>query len=177
MYSNGTKKLKNLGRRFHEWKLVWSFGLIYSVKRVKNSEKNATFQNWLKVHPKTETHEPNVYPTILGGVSQGFWSPFLDWGAGSAIFLHLKTGTFVKSARFQVPKNGPSSAPIYKQTPKTLRNTSQIGGVDIWVMRFHFWASIEPNFKNCIFSTVFDPFFTYMGQKLKVWCNRPNIEL
>ena len=31
-----------------------------------------------------ETHEPNVYPTILGGVSQGFWSPFLDLGAWSA---------------------------------------------------------------------------------------------
>ena len=52
MYRNGTKNLKNLGRRFHEWKLVWSFGLIYSVKRVKNSEKNAIFQNWPKTHPK-----------------------------------------------------------------------------------------------------------------------------
>ena len=28
IYRNGTKKLKNLGRRFHDWKLVWSFGLI-----------------------------------------------------------------------------------------------------------------------------------------------------
>ena len=28
-----------------------------------------------------ETHEPNVYPTILGGALQGFRSPFLDWGA------------------------------------------------------------------------------------------------
>ena len=34
-----------------------------------------------------ETHEPNVYPTILGGVSQGFRSPFLDRGALSAIFV------------------------------------------------------------------------------------------
>ena len=61
MFRNGTKKLKNLGRRFHEWKLVWSFGLIYRVKRVKNSVKNALFKNWLKTHPKNETHEPNVY--------------------------------------------------------------------------------------------------------------------
>ena len=28
------------------------------------------------------------------------------------IFWHLKTGTIAKSARFQVPKNGTSSAPI-----------------------------------------------------------------
>ena len=41
-----------------------------------------------------ETNEPNVYPTILGGVSRGFWSPFLDVGAPSATFWHLKTGTF-----------------------------------------------------------------------------------
>ena len=31
-----------------------------------------------------ETNEPNVYPTILGGVSRGFWSPFEDLGARSA---------------------------------------------------------------------------------------------
>ena len=49
---NGTKFLKNLGRRFHEWKLVWSFGLIYRVKRVKNSVKNAIFKNRLETHPK-----------------------------------------------------------------------------------------------------------------------------
>ena len=59
-----------------------------------------------------ETHDPTVYPTILGGVLRGFWSPFLDWGAKSAIFWHFKTGIFAKSARFQVPKNGTLSAPI-----------------------------------------------------------------
>ena len=41
-----------------------------------------------------ETNEPNVYPTILGGVSRGFWSPFEDLGAQSAIFWHLKMSTF-----------------------------------------------------------------------------------
>ena len=30
----------------------------------------------------------------MRGVSQGFWSPFLDLGARSAIFWQLKTGTF-----------------------------------------------------------------------------------
>ena len=66
--------------------------------------KLATFKNWLDTRPKMETHEPNVYPTILGGVSRGFWSLFLDLGVQSAIFWHLKAGTFNKSARFQVPK-------------------------------------------------------------------------
>ena len=55
------------------------------------------FKNWLDTRPKMETHDPNVYPTILGGVSQGFLIPFLDLGAPSAIFWHLKTGTFGKS--------------------------------------------------------------------------------
>ena len=76
----------------------------------KQWKKNAIFQNWLKTHPKAETYEPNVYPTILGGVSRGFWTPFLDWGTQSAIFWRMKTGTFAKSARFQVPKNGTSGA-------------------------------------------------------------------
>ena len=38
-----------------------------------------------------EKHDPNVCSTILGSVSWGFWSPFLDLGARSAIFWHLKT--------------------------------------------------------------------------------------
>ena len=52
------------------------------------------FKNWLDTRPKMETHDPNVYPTILGGISRGFWSLFLDLGPRSAIFWHLKTGTF-----------------------------------------------------------------------------------
>ena len=72
----------------------------------------AIFKNWLDTRPKMETHEPNVYPTILGGVSRGFWCLFLDLGARSAIFLRLKTGTFAKSAHFEMPKNGTSSAEI-----------------------------------------------------------------
>ena len=62
------------------------------------------FKNWLDTRPKMETHDPNVYPTILGGVSRGFWSPFLDWGARSAIFWHLKTGTFCEP-NFQLGRN------------------------------------------------------------------------
>ena len=72
--------------------------------------KFAIFKNWLDTRPKMETHEPRVYSTILGGVSRGFWSPFLDLAAQSAIFWHLKKGIFGKSARFQVPKNDTLSA-------------------------------------------------------------------
>ena len=56
---------------------------------------------------------------------------------------------FGKSARFQVPKNGTSSDQIFERTLKTLRNTPQNGGLDIWIMHLHFWASIKPNFENC----------------------------
>ena len=42
--------------------------------------------------------------------------------------------------------------------PKTSRNTPQNGGVDVWVMRFHFWVSISPIFKNRVFSTVLTRF-------------------
>ena len=81
-------------------------------EQVKNSQKYAILKNWLNTRPKMETHDPNVYPTILGGVLRGFWSPYLDWGARKASFLHLKTGTFAKSAHLRVQKNDPSSAPI-----------------------------------------------------------------
>ena len=55
-------------------------------------------KNWLGTRPKMETNEPNVYPTFLGGrgVSWGFWGPFEALGARSAIFWHLKMGTFAK---------------------------------------------------------------------------------
>ena len=75
MYRNSTKKLKNLGRRFHEWKLVWSFGLIYSVKRVKNSVKNAISKIGLKPTHKCQTYKTNVLLTILGGS----WLFFAVW--------------------------------------------------------------------------------------------------
>ena len=51
------------------------------VKEPLAELKFAIFKNWLDTRPKMETHEPRVYPTILGGVSRGFWSPFEDLGA------------------------------------------------------------------------------------------------
>ena len=137
------------------------------MKRLQIDSKYAIFKNWPDTHLKMETHDPNVYPTILGGVSRGFWTPFLNRVARSTIFWHLKTGTFGKSARFQVPKNGTSSAQIFKRTPKTSRNTPQNGGVDIWFMRFHFWASIKHILKNRIFSVVLGLFYPLNEPKTK----------
>ena len=70
---------------------VFRFWPYKSVKRAPNGSKNMIFKIWLDTRPKMETHDPNVYPTILGGVSRGFWTPFLDQGARSAIFWHVKT--------------------------------------------------------------------------------------
>ena len=54
-----------------------SFVPFKTVKRLQNGSKNIIFKNWFDTRLKMETHEPNVYPSILGGV-------------------------FAKSARFQV---------------------------------------------------------------------------
>ena len=92
--------------------LIFVFGSIIMGKEPLTELKFAIFKNWLDTRPKMETHDPNVYPTILGGVSRGFWNPFLGWGARSAIFWRAKTGIFAKSASFYVPKNGTFSAQI-----------------------------------------------------------------
>ena len=81
-------------------------------KTGQKTRKNCHFSKLAYIRPKMKMHEPKVYSTILGGVSRGFWTLLLDWGARSAIFWHLKTGNFAKSARFQMPKNGTLSAPI-----------------------------------------------------------------
>ena len=56
-------------------------------------------------------------PPFWGDVGVKKWSPFLDLGARSPIFGHLKMGTFAKSAHFQVPKNEFWSARIKKLRP------------------------------------------------------------
>ena len=71
------------------------FGFMIMGKELLADLNLAIFKIWLDTRPKMEMHDPNVYPTILGGVSRGFWSPFEDLGARSAIFWHSKTGTFV----------------------------------------------------------------------------------
>ena len=91
---------------------LFSFGPFKRVKRLQNASKTLIFKNWLDTCHKKETHEPKLYPTILGGALRGFLTPFLDLGALSAVFWHLKRGTFGESAHFQLPKNGTLSAQI-----------------------------------------------------------------
>ena len=43
------------------------------------------------------------------------FSPFLDSGSQSATFWYPKVGTFAKSARFQMSKNGTLSVRIQKR--------------------------------------------------------------
>ena len=53
-------------------------------------------------------------PPFWGDVGVKKWSQFFDSGTPKPIFGHLKMGTFGKSAHFQVPENGTSSAQIKK---------------------------------------------------------------
>ena len=60
-----------------------------------------------------------------GDVGVKKWSRFFCFGAQSAIFLHVKMGTFAKCARFQVPKNGTSGAETKKTRPLFNANIPQ----------------------------------------------------
>ena len=73
--------------------------------------------------------------------------------------------SFVKSARFQVPKNG----------KKTLFNANihQNGGLHVCLMRLSLLGRFKPIFKNCTFSIDFEPFFLLHGQKTKSAQNYP----
>ena len=70
------------------------FGFIIMGKELLADLNLTIFKIWLDTRPKMEIHDPNVYPTILGGVSRGFWGLLEALGARSAIFWHLKTGQF-----------------------------------------------------------------------------------
>ena len=54
----------------------------------------------------------------------------------------------------------------YQRSPKTSRNTPQNGWVDIWVMRFHFRASIKPVFESHVFRAVSGPFHPLYETKI-----------
>ena len=124
--------------------------------------KNMIVKNWLDIRPKMETHEPNVYPTILGGVSRGFWTPFLALGAQSAIFWRLKTGTFAVFKSQKMASRAPKSKNGVQKPGET---PPQNGGEDIWFMRFHFRASIKPILDNHVFRPVLH--VPLKGQKTK----------
>ena len=57
---------------------IFVYGFMIMGKELLAELKIAIVKIWLDTRLKMEMHDPNVYPTILGGVSRGFWSPFLD---------------------------------------------------------------------------------------------------
>ena len=98
---------------------------------------------------------------------------------GKELLTDLKYGIFKswlgsrpKMAKVPVFKcqkiNGTSSAQIFERTPKTPRNTPQNGGVDIWIMHFHFRASMKPNFENCYFSSARSSFPIIINPNTKI---------
>ena len=102
VYQNVKKLSKNyFWGIFLTWPPVSSFWPFKRVKRLQNASKTLIFKNWLDTCHKKETYEPKLYPTILGGVSRGFWSLFLDWGTRRAVFWHLKTGSFAQNANIK----------------------------------------------------------------------------
>ena len=62
------KKFQNYRPINKKIRAVFVFWPFKRVKRAPNGSKNIIFKNWLDTRPKMETHDPNVYPTILGGV-------------------------------------------------------------------------------------------------------------
>ena len=71
-------------------------------KRLKNDQKYAIFQNWLKTHPKVLNAQTKRVLHHFGGMLVEKVVSFFVFffGARSAIFWHLKTGNFSESARF-----------------------------------------------------------------------------
>ena len=57
---------------------IFVFGFMIMEKELLAELKLAFVKIGRDPRPKIKMHDPNVYPTILGGVSRGFWSPFLD---------------------------------------------------------------------------------------------------
>ena len=98
-------------------------------KELLTDLKYGIFKNWLRTRPKMETNEPNVYPTILGGVSRGFWGPFEALGARSAIFWHLKTGTFADSREPGGKKNQDTGDIFFISTSLTRYPLQTMDGV------------------------------------------------
>ena len=88
-------------------------------------------------------HATKVKPTILGGVSRGFRSRFLDSGAQSTFFYHLKKCTLDKSVHFWVPSvfEGPSVPmlkEVFRNVPNSYTEKSESGFADVAVREYQY---------------------------------------
>merc|ERR1711867_239583 len=104
-FQSPQKKFQRYRPIYDIMRTIFVFGFMIMGKELLADLNLAIIKIWLETRLKSEMHDPNVYPTILGGVSRGFWSPFEGVGARSAIFWHLKTGTFAL-----LPDRGPTGA-------------------------------------------------------------------
>ena len=87
-------------------------------KTAQKQSKICDFSKLAQNPPKSAKRTKQTCSTpFWGDVGIEKWSRFFCFGARSAIFWHLKTGNFSKSARFQVPKNGTSGAETKKKRP------------------------------------------------------------
>ena len=86
-----------------------------------------------------------------GDVGIKKWSRFFCCGTRCAIFWHVKTGTFAKSARYQVPKKGTSGAETKKLRPLFNTNIPQNGLEHVCFIRLALWGGFLTNFKNLAF--------------------------
>ena len=74
----------------------------------------------------------------------------------------------IHSARFQVPKTALRAPKSKNGLQKPRKTPLQNGVVDIWVMRFHFRASIKPILKkNPYFPSLWSRFPILKGQNQK----------
>ena len=90
---------------------------IWSFKGGKRAQK-AIFFKLAQNPPKSDKCiKQTCCTSFWGDVGIKKWSRFFCLGTRSAIFWHLKMGTFAKSARFQVTKNSTSGAETKKRRP------------------------------------------------------------
>ena len=104
-----------------------------------------------------------------GDVGIKKWSWFFCSGTRSAIFFHVKTGTFAESARFHLEKNGTSGAGTKKPRPLFDANIPPK-----WCRTrlFYAFCTFEWNLsqfsKIAYFWSFLTRFYCNTGEKLKV---------
>ena len=119
----------------------------------KNEAKICKIENLLISHPKVV----NVWNKCLihhfGEVlAWKKWSPFLDSGARSPIFGHLKVGTF---PIFRCPKMGLWAAESKNGDHFFTPTSPQNGGIDICFMRLPLLGELLANFDKSPFFSRF----------------------
>ena len=138
----------------------------YGVKRLQMSQ---IFNIGLKPTQSAKRLKQTCSTLFLGDVGVKKWSLFFCLGAGSAIFCHLKMGTFGKSNRFQVPKNGIWGAQTKKPRPLFNVNIPPKWWRARLFYAFSTFGWVFSQFWKIVFlEALWSCFYCYMSEKLKV---------